>query len=118
MVALASTASADPWHAWEKDLHRTCPNRNVQLMCDGCYDEFLAAFYSTLNQPEQQRMEIVADTSRQCAKELVGFSCEMSRNLYAAQRLGLLHKLVLFGCRTVKCEEGALFSQFPKYKDD
>jgi hypothetical protein len=83
-------------------------------MGDGGYDEFLGAFYKTLTPTEKRRMDAVVDYDKTCASETMGFGCEMSRNLYAAQKLGLLHKLVMFGCRTVKCEEGALCSQFPR----
>jgi hypothetical protein len=83
-------------------------------MGDGGYDEFLGAFYKTLTAPEKRGMDAVVDYNKACASETIGFSCEMSRNIYAAQKLGLMHKLVAFGCRTVKCEEGALCSQFPR----
>jgi hypothetical protein len=83
-------------------------------MGDGGYDEFLGAFYDTLTPSDGHRMNAVADIPRACARETAGSGCEMSRNLYAAERLGLMHKLVMFGCRTVKCEEGASCSQFPR----
>jgi hypothetical protein len=83
-------------------------------MGDGAYDEFLDAFYKTLTPMEKRRMDELVNYRETCASETMGFGCEMSRNLYAAQKLGLLHKLVMFGCRTVKCEEGALCSQFPR----
>jgi len=114
LLLMSASASSNPWTAWERELARTCPDRHVELMGDGGYDEFLGAFYKTLTSTERRRMDTVVDYKKACARETMGFECEISRNLYAAQKLGLLHKLVMFGCRTVKCEEGALCSQFPR----
>lgn len=111
LLLMANTSN--PWTTWERELSRSCPGRHVELMGDGAYDEFLGAFYRTLTPTEKRRMSAVANYKRACATETNGFSCEMSRNISAAQKLGLLHKVVAFGCRTVKCEEGALCSQFP-----
>lgn len=113
LLVMSANSSPDPWIAWQHDLSRTCPKRHVELMGDGGYDEFLGAFYRTLPPTEKRCMDAAANYKESCAAETTGFGCEMSRNLYAAQKLGLLHKLVLFGCRTVKCEEGALCSEFP-----
>jgi hypothetical protein len=115
LLLVSSPVVADQWSAWEQGLRRACPARNVNLMGDGGYEEFIDAFYSTLSPRDQHRMDAVADTRRQCANEWGGFGCEMSRNLYAAQHLGLLQQMIRFGCRTVKCEEGALCSQFPSH---
>jgi len=114
LCLMLTGANTKPWTAWERELSRNCPGRHVEWMCDSCHDEFLGAFYETLSPSEKRRMEAVADTRRACAREEIGTSCEMWRNVYAAQRLGLLHKLTAFGCRTVKCEEAALCSQFPQ----
>ena len=114
LLLMGANSASSPWTAWERELSRSCPSRHVELMGDGGYDEFLGAFYGTLTRTEKHRMNAAADIPKACAREKMGFGCEMSRNLYAAQQLGLLHKLVIFGCRTVKCEEGALCSQFPR----
>ena len=71
-------------------------------MSDGGYDEFLGAFYKTLTPTETRRMDAVVNRQKYCSNEKIGFSCEMSRNLYAAQKLGLLHRLTMFGCRTAR----------------
>lgn len=114
LLLMAANSASDPWTAWEHDLSRSCPKRHVELMGDGGYDEFLGAFYKTLTPTEKRRMNAVVNYKKACASETMGFGCEMSRNLYAAQKLGLLDKLVKFGCHTVKCEEGALCSRFPR----
>jgi hypothetical protein len=107
----AASRHVDPWDQWTAGLHRECPSRNVEMMGDGGYLEFIYAFALTLPRATSRRFDRVADIKKQCAKEKMGFGCEMYRTLYAAQRLGLMHKIVSFGCRTVKCEEGALCSQ-------
>ena len=83
-------------------------------MGDGGYDEFLDAYEATLSYEQSQRFEYLANFKRQCARETAGLSCEMSRSLHAAQRLHLFYKMVAFGCRTVKCEEAASCSRFPR----
>ena len=113
LVLTGATRPADPWDAWTAALHRECPSHNVELMGDGGYLEFLEAFEPTLPPRTRKQFNRVADIPKQCAKEQIGFTCEMYRSLYAAQRLGLMHKIVSFGCREVKCEEGALCSRFP-----
>ena len=113
LFLLGANSAPNPWIGWERELSRNCPGRHVEMMGDGGYDEFLGAFYKTLTPTERRRMDAAADVRKACASETMGFECEMSRNLYAAQKLGLLHKFVMFGCHAVKCEEGALCSQFP-----
>jgi len=114
LLLMAANSAPDPWAAWKRDLSRSCPSRDVELMGDGGYDEFLGAFYNTLTVSEKHRMDAVVDYRKACANETMGFGCEMSRNLYAAQKLGLLHRLVMFACRTVRCEEAASCSRFPR----
>ncbi len=81
----------DQWVAWRAGLARACPSQHVDLMGDGGYDEFLEAFDSTLSRKQWRAFVHVADIKRQCASEWGGFGCEMSRSLYAAQRLHLIH---------------------------
>ena len=103
----------DPWDDWTTTLHRECPSHNVEMMSDGGYLDFLDQFSRTLPRATRQRFDHVADIGRQCAKEQLGFYCEMGQSLYAAQKLGLMHKIVSFGCHTVKCEEAAICSRYP-----
>jgi hypothetical protein len=113
-LGAASPVHHDAWAKWRDGLARSCPARHVDRMGDGAYDEFLGAFHRTLSRNEQRQMQAYANYTKLCTHEQNGFACEMSINLEAAQRLGLLNKMVSFGCRTVRCEEGALCSSFPK----
>lgn len=112
--ALTAQPQADYWEIWRAGLARECPARHVDRMGDGAYDEFLDAFDHSLSPMQSRAFRRVADIRRQCAGERLGFGCEMSRSLYAAQRLRLMRTMIAFGCRTVACEEAALCSRTPK----
>jgi hypothetical protein len=113
LILTGANQRPTPWDAWTAELHRECPSRKVEMMSDGGYLDFLDQFSRTLSPATRQRFGRVADIRRLCAKEQLGFYCETARSLYAAQKLGLMHKIASFGCRTVKCEEAALCSRFP-----
>jgi hypothetical protein len=113
LLPTGTAHGATPFKTWTNGLHRACPSRNVELLSDGAYPDFLDGFAQTLPHDVARRFDRVADIRKQCATEQIGFYCEMDRSLYAAKRLGLMQKLVLFGCRTVKCEQAALCSRFP-----
>ena len=113
MLLTAASSPSDAWHEWTTELHRECPSRNVEMMADEGFLDFLDQFSRTLPRSTRQRFDRVADIGRQCAKEQLGFYCDMGQSLFAAQKLGLMHKIVSFGCHTVKCEEPALCSRFP-----
>jgi hypothetical protein len=115
MCPLAGTTSElSAWNLWERDLNRTCPTHHVAWIYDGGYDELLYAFEKAL--PDKTRMAVkqVADLTRRCASERMGFSCEMGWSLETYRRLGLLGRFVRFGCKEVQCEEPALCSRLPK----
>ena len=89
-----------------------CPNRHERWKEEEEYDEFLHEFGKTLSQRLDRQWGIEADYARTCAGEAnggAGFSCEM-----AANKLGLLRQMIRFGCRTVKCEDLASCSRFPR----
>ncbi|MEI9927450.1 MAG: hypothetical protein WDN44_06765 [Sphingomonas sp.] len=73
----------------------------------------LEAFERTLPARTRARAVRVADSRRVCAKEQMGFSCEMATALNAYVRLDLMDRFVAFDCRTVKCEEQSICSRFP-----
>jgi len=86
-------------------------------MEEGGYDEFLYAFGKTLSPRLDRQWGIEADYARKCAGEAnggAGFSCEMGTYLHAANKLGFLRQMIRFGCRTVKCEDLASCSRFPR----
>jgi len=113
MLLTGATSTSDSWNEWTTALHRECPSRHVEMLSDGAVPDFLDQFSRTLPSATRKRFDRVADIRRQCAKEQLGFYCEMGQSLDAAQKLGLMHKLVSFGCDAVKCEEPALCSRFP-----
>lgn len=105
----ASAASAEhSWKIWEAELQRQCPNNHVEWICDGCYDDLLADFIQTLPPAAQQKISTIADYTNRCAMEIGGFSCEMSVNLDAFRKLGLMKQFVAFGCQHYKCEAASL----------
>lgn len=111
---LASTAQSDiGWRAWEHGLHRACPNRHADWIADGSYTELIDAFARTLAARTRAQVAKTANSQRLCAKEQIGFSCEMATALNAYRRLGLMDRFVKFNCRTVKCEERSICSRFP-----
>jgi len=114
LLLVGAAPQPNPWRVWEYGLARACPSRHVELMGDGYYDDFLAAFDRSLRQGDRSRLAQTADLRRRCAHEEVGFSCEMVNTIRAAQQRGLLETMIAFGCRTVKCEEGAMCSRLPR----
>ena len=111
---LASTAQSDTgWRAWERGLHRACPGRHADWIADGSYTELIDAFAHTLPARTRAQIAKAADSQRLCAKEQIGFSCEMATELDAYRRLGLMDRFVAFSCRAVKCEERSICSRFP-----
>ena len=115
-AATSASVAATPnaWDQYNHMLRESCPNRHVEWVLDGGYDELLAAFEATLTPAERTRIETLADLKRQCASEQIGFSCEMARSLAAYRTLHLLPRFVAYGCNHVNCEEPASCSQFPK----
>ncbi|HWX34824.1 MAG TPA: hypothetical protein VNZ53_46280 [Steroidobacteraceae bacterium] len=117
LLALAwpipSLAEKTAWEAWERNLHRQCPNNHVEWVADGGYDELIGAFQSSLSVATQKEVVRIADYGHRCAHEELGFGCEMATYLDAYRRLRLLSLFVEFGCANVKCEEVALCSKFP-----
>lgn len=98
----------DSWKAWERELHRQCPENHVEWIGDSRYDDLLGAFIHTLPSSTQRKITALADYQHRCAKEVGGFSCEMAVHLDAFNRLGLLKRFVAFGCRQYKCDDVAL----------
>jgi hypothetical protein len=114
----AAAPAADPYElaykAWTHALTQRCPQRQVELMGDGGYGEFIDAYYSTLQPQDQKRLSQVENLDRYCAADRMGWGCDTGRFLIAARRLGWLPNVVAYACKTVKCEEGALCSKFPR----
>jgi hypothetical protein len=114
LVALPSVAEAtkkkSSWEVWEAELQRQCPANHVDWVFDGYYLDLLNSFEETLPALTRQKIFSIADYSRLCAQETMGFSCKMGASLDAFNRLGLMKQFVVFGCRHYKCEEPALCS--------
>jgi hypothetical protein len=103
----ASATDADAWRIWQADLERQCPSNHVDWISDGGYDDFLADFENTLSIRKRRQLYTVADTARLCAKETVGFYCEMGATLNAFNDLGLMKTFVSFDCRHYRCNDVA-----------
>ncbi len=111
LIAFPSVASApaeDVWKMWMSDLRQQCPSSHVDWICGDCYDDLVGAFVQTLPSSTQQKISSIADYSRRCAEEKMGFSCEMFVHLDAFNRLRLLKRFTAFGCHRYRCEEPAL----------
>lgn len=104
--ALASQATV--WQSWEMQSRLRCPDRHVEWICDGCYDEVLDKFEATLSKAMRQRVSRVAGLPEACKAEVAGFSCEMGASLDAYDKLGLMPRFIEFGCSHVRCQEAAL----------
>ncbi|HUO12725.1 MAG TPA: hypothetical protein VMU37_08215 [Caulobacteraceae bacterium] len=101
------------WEAWDHKLASICPKRHVDWLYIDAYPDLYGAFNATLSENERRRVDLVASTTRNCATETMGFSCELANHLRAYQRLGLLDAFTAFSCRKVRCEEAALCSRAP-----
>jgi hypothetical protein len=108
-----AVAHAADMRTWEAAVKTRCPTHHLEWICDGCWDDFLADFEQTLSNTTQGRISKIADYSRRCAKEEVGFSCEMSVHVDAMNRLGLLKRFVAYGCAHYSCEEAAICTRSP-----
>ena len=114
IVCFSSAASlAADMSNWEAAVKARCPTHHLEWTCDSCWDDFLANFERTLPETTQSRILKVADYSRRCAKEVAGFSCEMSVHVDAINRLGLLKRFVTYGCAHYSCEEAAICIRTP-----
>jgi len=101
----AIAAQRNAWDEWLSELKRQCPSHHVDWVFDGGYDDLLGNFEQTLPPGTRRRVLEIEDYSHRCAKETLGFSCEMSVGLDAYVKLGLLEKFVTFGCRHYRCVE-------------
>jgi hypothetical protein len=110
LVALptAGLAADDGWARWEHELRRQCPSHHVDWICGDCYDDLIGGFSATLPAATRRKSEQIADYSRRCARETMGFSCEMAVYLDAFRRLGLLKRFTAFGCNAYRCEDVAI----------
>ena len=114
VFCLSSGASqAADISTWEAAAEARCPAHHLEWTCDGCWDDFLAAFEATLPKSTQGKILKIADYSRRCAKEVAGFSCEMSMHVDAMHRLGLLRRFVAYGCAHYTCEYAASCTRLP-----
>jgi hypothetical protein len=107
-----SSAAASAWEDWIRGLNVACPERHVAWVADGGYSDLLGAYDATLPEAMRRRVSRTADAGRRCA-DTGGYMCEMAVTLDALEKFGLLRKFVAFGCRTVRCEEIAVCSEFP-----
>jgi hypothetical protein len=113
-LGLSATAGrAAGMSDWDAAVRKRCPTHHLEWTSDGSWDDFLAAFEQPLPQPKQGEILKVADYSHRCAAEVVGFSCEMSVNVDAMKRLGLLTQFVAWGCQHYRCREPALCDRTP-----
>jgi len=71
------------------------------------------SFDATLTKAEFKKVQRIADIQRKCSDEQFGFYCEAARSFLAYKSLGLMPRFVLYGCRTIKCEEAASCSRLP-----
>ena len=110
--SMAADTRAAYFSAWEAAAHKKCPARHIELMGTG-HDELLAAFARTIPAATHRRATRIADYAHRCSDEIAGFTCEMAVYVDAYRRLGVFDRLVAFTCAKVKCEEGAICSQFP-----
>ncbi|SFI73528.1 hypothetical protein SAMN02799626_00470 [Caulobacter sp. UNC279MFTsu5.1] len=112
----ASAGQAADMSTWEAAVSANCPTRHLEWTCDGCWDDFLADFESTLPESTQSRIIELADYRRKCPNEVAGFSCEMSAHVDAMSKLGLLERFVVYGCAHYSCEEAAICTRSPPQK--
>lgn len=100
----------DSWNVWMRKLKARCASHHVEWISDGDYIELPYNFVKTLPESTRRRVDSIADavSARRCAKEIAGFSCEMSASLDAYNKLGLMNRFVEFGCRHVRCQDIAL----------
>ncbi len=115
MMISSSIAGQDAWRDWQSLLHQACPGHHVDWVCDGCGLQLVEAFEDTLSERVQRQIARIADIDHACAQEQIGFYCDRARHLVAFERLGLMHRFVVFGCKTVKCEEAAICSRLPDH---
>jgi hypothetical protein len=110
LVALPSAALAENgvWKGWTDALHRQCPDRRVDRICDSCYDELIGGFSQTIPASMNRKLDQFTSRSHRCDHEMGGLSCEMYLYLDAVERFGLLKRFTAFGCKTYRCEEPAM----------
>ena len=107
-AASVSAAEGNGWDVWLSELKRQCPSHHIEWVFDAGYDALLGGFEQTLPPSTRRKAEDIEDYSHRCAKETMGFACEMSVGLDAYIKLGLLKKFVTFGCRQYRCSEIAM----------
>ena len=110
-VTLASASQS----AWEQEIKTRCPGRHVEWLSDGATDDVLASYYKTLSPKLRDKAARIADYSRRCAHETIGFYCEWGVNIDAIGKLGLLPDFADWSCRNIKCEEYGL-CEVPRYR--
>ncbi len=105
---IAKESEEDVWKDWEAEWRRQCPSNHLEWFPDGSTDDLLGDFYQTLSPSLQHKVSAIADYSRRCSMEEIGFACEMSINLDAFNKLGLLKRFTAFACHHYKCVEASL----------
>ena len=104
----AAGAAGDGWTAWKVDLGKQCPSHHVDWIAGGVYPDLLEKFERTLKPAVRQRVTKVADLQKKCAKEEMGFDCEMGESLRAYQQLGVMRSFAAFGCHEFTCTEPSI----------
>jgi hypothetical protein len=106
----AEGAGRDVWQEWHHGLGQRCPSHHVEWISDDGQEELLGQFTKTLPRSVDRKATSLADYPQRCAKETMGFYCEMDVYLDAFRKIGLTQKFVGFACRHVRCTEAALCS--------
>ena len=94
--------------AWEHEIRARCPSQHVEWLSDGYTDDVLGSYYKTLSPQLSAKARRIADYSRRCTQETIGFYCLWGVNIDAIGRLGLLPDFAAWSCRNIKCEEYGL----------
>lgn len=104
-VAFAQFAASN--RAWYGEIKRLCPNRHVEWIPDGAYDDLLALYNAKLSPHLQRDARRIADSYHHCS-QTAGFWCEWAAYVNAYWKLGRLPDFAAWTCRHVKCEEAAI----------
>ena len=108
LPAAASAQFEASQRVWQHRMKQLCPNRHVEWISDGSYDDVIGSYDATLSPRLQREARRIADYSHRCSRETAGFSCQWATYIDAYWKLGRLNDFARWTCRHVKCEYAAM----------
>lgn len=107
VAPIAIGATTDPMAAWTSGMHRLCPANHGEWLVEASAYDALDEFFESLPPRVRSRIDAM-ENGHACDGVSAGFTCMTYDELRVLRRLHLMHRLVDFSCKHVKCGDVGL----------